>query len=207
MKSLLATLSFLVLSIPAQAYYSTMDTGELVAPGAIRATLEPQYIFNRYEGGNVIARAASGINESSSFEGLLGFGEIDYQFGGFYKFIPFPDVEGQPAIGGKVGVLVARANHQNEVSFRAHPLISKQLDTEFGKVTPYASLPFGVTTRDNETFVPVQLAAGAEWKIPDNESFRIMAELGINLNHSFSYLSLGFVYLFDEQNAPKLKTR
>ena len=203
MKSLFTAVLVLLVSTLAHAYYSTMDTGELVNRDAWKAMLEAQGVFNRYDGANVVGHAETGLTPESSVEGLLGFGTTDYQLGGFYKFVPFPDVEGQPALGGKAGFILAHVDHKEEASFRFHPLISKQLDTDIGKVTPYASIPFGITIRGSDTYCPVQIEAGAEWKIPDNENFRVSGELGINLNKSFSYISIGLAYLFDDTPAAK----
>jgi hypothetical protein len=194
-----AVATLLLISLPsAQAYYSTLDTGDVVQPGKYRAILEPQLIFDRYNGFNLVAHFDTGLTEESSIRAILGFGTVDYQTGAFYKWVPFPDVGQQPAVGGRVGVLLARVNGQTETSVRFHPLVSKHFETEQGDFTPYASLPLGITFRPGETYVPVQLVFGTEWKAVNFDTLHFMAELGLGVSHSFTYLSGGIVYYFDE---------
>ncbi len=190
--------AFLLLPATANAYFSTMDTGDIAAPGRYRVTLEPQFILNRYDGMNMLGRFDTSVAEDQAIRTLVGFGEVDFQLGAFYKWVPFPDSGNQPAIGGSAGLLYARVADETEFSIRFHPLISKKIETEVGDLTPYAALPFGVTSRDDRTFVPVQLAVGSEWKTLNWENLRFMAELGLNVTKAFSYLSFGLVYEFDE---------
>ncbi len=189
--------SLIVFPNRSAAYFSTMDTGDITANGRYRIIAEPQIIIDKYEGLNMTGRFSTGLTEDSAVEALVGAGEVDFQLGGFYKWVPFPDVEGQPAIGGKAGVIFARVKGETEFSLRFHPLVSKKFETEAGDITPYASLPIGITNRDDTTFIPVQLAGGAEWKTLSSENLRFMAEIGFNISKAFPYVSVGLVYEFD----------
>jgi hypothetical protein len=195
---LVTALSVLAFAPKASAYFSTIDTAELIEPQKYQVSLEPQLILSRYDGLEATGRLDTGINESSSVRGILGFGTVDFQVGGFYKFIPFPDTANQPAIGGEAGVIIARVKGNSEVSVRLHPLVSKKFETEIGDVIPYASLPFGITNRVDGTFVPFQLVGGAELRALNTPQISYFAELGINLNQAFSYISLAVAYRFDE---------
>lgn len=187
-------------SLKSSAYFSTLDTGELIAPKQYQIMLEPQLVFNRYDGVNLVGRFDTGINESSSIRGILGFGKVDFQIGGMYKYIPFPDTEKQPALGGEVGVILARVSNQTEFSFRFHPLVSKRLETEIGDIVPYASLPLGLTTRPDKTVVPIQIVGGAELRPLNLRNLSAFAELGLNLSEAFSYISLAAAWRFDDSN-------
>lgn len=182
----------------ARAYFSTIDTGDLVAPDHYRASLEPQLILNNYNGGNLVGRFDTGIDQNSSIRGILGFGTVQYQAGALYKFVPFPDSGQQPAIGGEAGVVFAQINGVSEIDIRFHPLISKAFDTKYGGITPYASLPIGITSRPSETFIPVQLAGGAEFHPDRLKDMRFYGEMGVNLNRAFSYISVAAAYDFDD---------
>lgn len=183
---------------PAHAYFSTIDTGELIAPGQYQASFEPQLIFNRYDGGNAVLRFDTGLNEESGIRGILGFGKVDFQLGGMYKYVPFPDLDKQPAIGFETGAILARVNGGSEFSLRFHPLVSKRFATEVGDFIPFASLPLGITTRSNETVVPIQIAGGTEFRPLNYQNVSFFGELGINLNQAFSYFSLAAAWRFDE---------
>ena len=195
----LALVGAVVAPAEAPAYFSVIDTGELVAPEKYRASIEPQLILNNYDGANLVGRFDTGIDRESSVRGILGLGKVQYQAGAMYKYVPYPDVAGQPAIGGQAGVLFSRVNGENEISIRAAPLVSKRFDTKYGDVTPYGSVPFGITSRSSETFVPIQLAGGAELRPDWNKNLRIYGELGVNVNRAFSYLSAAVAYDFDDE--------
>lgn len=183
----------------AEAYFSTIDNGELVAPGAYQVSLEPQLVLTNNEGFNVVGRLDTGIDQQSSARALLGVGKVDFQIGGFYKIVPFPDTATQPAIGADFGAIVARVAGETETSLRFHPLTSKRFEAEVGDFTPYASLPIGVTWRSgSETTIPVQLVGGTEFRSLNHPNISYFAELGININRSFSYLSAALAYRFDD---------
>lgn len=190
--------SALLFSTPGKAYFSTLDTGELIAPGKYQISIEPQIIFQNYSGLNAVARFDTGINEESSVRGVLGVGTVDFEIGGFYKWVPFPDLETQPAIGGMVGVTIARINSDTVYNLRFHPLISKKLESEIGDVIPYGSLPIGISSRPDKTVVPVQLVAGAELRPLNTPNFSFFGEIGANVNEAFGYISAMISYRFDE---------
>lgn len=199
-------LAALALSSPANAYFATLDTGEVLSKGQFQAMASPQFIFNRYDGANFSGRLDFGITEGVSARGILGFGKVDFQVGGMVKWVPFPDVDSQPAIGGEAGVIVARVGSLTQTSFRFHPLVSKRLETEIGDVTPYGSLPIGVTIQTGsveETFTPVQLVGGAELRPLEMKNWSFFGELGLNISRSFGYLSAAVAYRFDETSMRK----
>ncbi len=189
-----------LVSHQAQAYFSTIDTGELIAPDKYQVSLEPQLIFNRYEGFDIVGRVDTGLTEATGLRGILGFGKVNFQIGGMYKWVPFPDVAGQPAIGLDAGVILARIDENTEFNVRLHPLISKRLESEIGDFVPYASLPLGVSVRKEKTVVPLQIAGGTEFRPLNLPRISFFAELGININEAFSYVSLAAAYRFDDSS-------
>ena len=186
------------LSPSAYAYFSTLDTGDTLGANKYAVSIEPQLIFDRYDGANLNGRFDAGINEDSNLRAILGVGVVNFQAGAMYKYIPFPDTASQPAIGIEAGALLARVQDSSEFDVRIHPLISKKIAVEDLKLNMYGSLPFGVNFRTGTTYYPIQLALGSEWKIPKYEQFSVMAELGININAAFGYLSFAGVYYFDQ---------
>lgn len=196
-------LSILGLSLlgsrPTLAYFTTLDSGEIPAKERFRVSVAPQFIFNRYDGVNLVTQFDVPLEDGRSARGLLGFGSVDFQMGGFYKMVPFPDLDGQPAIGAMVGGIYSSIKGTNELSLRIHPLISKKIPTEVGDLIVYGSVPTGVTWRTGvETIVPVQAVLGTEARFLDWERFGFLAELGLNVTQSFSYFALGVSYEFDK---------
>lgn len=196
----LIVLSGLFLTTPASAYFGTMDTGDVLKEGEYQAMVGPQFIFNQYDGANFTGRLDMGLMEGVSVRGILGFGKVDFQIGGMVKWVPFPDLEGQPAIGGSAGVVIARIGSLTQYSLRFHPLVSKKVETEVGDITPFASLPLGVTVQTgiDETIVPVQLVLGSEFRPLEMNRWGFFGEVGINMSKSFGYASVGIAYRFDD---------
>lgn len=186
----------------ASAYFSTIDTGELIAPHHYQISFEPQLMLSSYQGidsnrANGVFRFDTGIDESSGLRGIIGFGAVDFQIGGMYKYVPYPDTEKQPAIGFETGALLARVNGNTEFSLRFHPLVSKKFATEIGDLIPYVSLPLGLTVRTNSSVVMMQIAGGSELRLLNVPNLSLFAELGISLSQSLSYLSIAAAWRFD----------
>jgi hypothetical protein len=186
------------------SYFSTADTGDILSNGHYRASLEAQDQFGNMTGANVIGRFDAGLSSSSNIRVLLGTGSVNLQWGLYYKWVPIPDYQDQPAIGIMAGVLYGYEN-DNMLSFRAHPLISKKFTTDVGEFTPFASLPFGTTTASGVTTYPLQLALGSEWKPQGLERFSFMLETGVNIINAFHYVSAVAILHFDEEHGIQFK--
>lgn len=192
----LGALLLTLVASTSHAYYSTIDNGELVEKGKYQVSVEPQLILNNYDGFNLVGRFDTGINQDSSARVLVGFGKVDYQVGGFFKYVPFPDTANQPAIGGSAGMILSRVNGVTYTSIRLHPLISKQFQTEIGDLIPYGSVPFGLTISSNQTVVPVQVVVGSELRPMNMKDLSFFAELGLNVSKAFGYVSGAVAYRF-----------
>lgn len=187
-------------SCQAWAYYSVMDNGEILAPGKFKTTAETQFLTNEGGGLNVSGRFDMGVDDQTGVRGEVGFGKTDFFMGALFKWMPFPDVGQQPNIGFNAGVIYARDRGDNELSLRFEPLVSKFFETGFGGLTPYASLPFGIRSVADDTETPLQLVFGTQIKTNQLEHIQFLVEAGIDLNDSFSYISVGGVLYFDEEN-------
>ena len=180
------------------AYFSTIDNGDLLKPGQYQAAIEPQLILDKYNGFNVIGRFDTGFNDNANIRGVVGFGKVDFQLGGFYKIVPFPDTEDQPAIGFDIGAIYARVGGDNQLSLRVHPIVSKKFETEIGDLTPYGSIPLGVTSRKDDTVTPVQVVIGNEFRPLNSRNISYFTELGVTVSNAFSYISAAIAYRFDD---------
>lgn len=199
---------FSVIAPQAHAYNSVIQTGDLVEPGTFQAAFAPQIILNRYDGVNADAILDVGIDNASSVRGLIGVGDgIDFEVGGLYKYIPFPDTDRQPAIGGEVGFSFARTRGKTETGLRFNPLVSKRLETEIGDVTPYASIPLSIVFRDGNTLVPIQLTGGAELRLLSTPNLSFFAETAFNLHDAFGYVAGAIAWRFDEVKLKRVKSK
>ncbi len=193
------------ISTSAHAYYSLLETGNLLAEGEYKATLETQVLTDGYDGANFVGRFDTWLTEELNSQVLIGTGEIDFQVGGFVKWVPFPDLEKQPAVGIKAGGLFASTSGFNELSLRLSPFASKKFESEIGPLTPFIALPIGIRTVEGETDTPVQLAFGADWKPLALEKFNFLTEAGFDIHDAFTYISIAAQLQFDDTNGVVFK--
>jgi hypothetical protein len=201
MKAFAVFLLTVLLATPAMAFLSLMDTGNLKNEGEYRILGEGQILFDAPEGFNLNARFATGINEESEIQFEAGVGSVDYYLGAFWKWIPFPDTESQPAIGGRVGIVFADFNDLSTYGINITPMISKTFDTDSGNFTPYGGIQMALLNNVNDTNFSMQATIGLEWKpnrwdFPGMQDFQFLLEYGIEIDDAFNYLSFGASYDF-----------
>ncbi|MGE3759324.1 MAG: hypothetical protein AB7H97_16290 [Pseudobdellovibrionaceae bacterium] len=192
-----------LVSLESQAYFSNVETAEVPPPGTYYLSVEPQVVFNTLDQGsktglNLVGHFDAPVSDSSSMRVLLGTGTTDFQTGFFFKWVPIPDIDNQPAIGFKFGALYARADDTTQLSARIYPIVSKKYDSSYGLLTPYASLPMGLTNVEKKSYTPVTLALGSEWKPVDMKYVWFGAELGLDMKDAFSYISGVVIFSIDE---------
>lgn len=191
----------------AKAHYSHMDTGEFLELGKYQFGAETQFVTSGNDGMNILLRARGGWTEELNWSALLGAGTTDFTLGGFVKWVPIPDLEEQPAIGVVGGLQIAdfayterdRTLDGTEISLRAHPFMSKSLEFESGRYTPYGALPMGWRNMDGANDFSIHMALGMAYKAPQWDQLSVIAELGMNLNQAFSYFTIGATVGFDPE--------
>ncbi len=181
----------------ARALYSTMDTGDLLEFGHYQAQVSSQFMTQHSSGMNLVGRFDTYFDDDANLRALIGFGETDFQLGAFVKWMPIPDFQRQPAMGLLMGLLYARDGDSDELGLRFHPLMSKNFSADFGDLTPFASLPFGLRSREGRIDFPLQLVVGSDVRPYQFDHISIRFELGFNLAEAFSYVSLGLVIQID----------
>src|SRR5688572_21060473 len=92
-------LSASLLAPMAHADYAVLDNGEIMKKGSFKLTGSAQALTEN-AGINLSGRGDMGINEDFGVRALLGFGKTDLYAGGLVKWLPIPDTDNQPAIGG-----------------------------------------------------------------------------------------------------------
>jgi len=198
------SLIFPFFSHEALAYFSTMDTGEVLDSGHYRVLAEPQFISNP-SGFNFTGGMDAPLTESMNIRALLGVGSVNFHSALLLKWIPFPDFDQQPAIGLITGIGWARYDSESYLSFRGGPIISKKFETDIGLITPYVATPFAVVSGPGDNTFPFFLEAGGEWRPEGLENLRFLTEIGLNLNEAFNYVSFGVLLYFDEEKGIEFK--
>jgi hypothetical protein len=194
----------LLFSSSSYAYFTVGESGELPKPGTYRIGAEPQIVFD--DGGfDLSAFADTLLGPDGSIRGQMGVGETNFDAGVSYKWIPIPDYGNQPAVGGKAEVDWANRKSGGWTSFRIMPLVSKKFETDYGLMTPYAALPIGLNSAPWGSVTTIQLAGGSEFRNPDYPRWMYSAELGLNLNNAFTYISGNVTYFLDESEVSSKK--
>ena len=176
------------------AYYTVQDTGELLSEKEKQVGGELQFATTGNSGINLIGHFDMGFDKESNLRFEAGTGVTTAVVGAFFKWVPFPDFENQPAIGFSFGAHYARYEQANEIAARFIPLASKKFDTTKGLFTPYVALPVSMSNYDNTSFHPVQFVIGSRYKHPDFDTFDFNAELGFSVTDADAHISIGAIF-------------
>lgn len=189
----------LFLTSTANAYLSIAESGELVPQGKYQVGVEPQLLTNKNGGANFNVFLDTAINDATSARITMGAGAVDFNAFASAKWIPFPDVDNQPAMGLRFGAGLARDEDQNLLQLQVAPLVSKKFDTEYGLTIPYVAVPFTFLNTKEENLVASNLTVGTEFVHAEWNQFKMGAEFGMELNKSYSYISIFATFPFDSQ--------
>lgn len=189
---------FLLLSFqPTFAYVEIGESNDILNEGHYRFGSLLQMRLSDGGGTNLTAFADGRINEEMGWRGFLGGGDLDFYAGGSLKWVPIPDYQNQPSLGGKVEANFGRKKDNSLFSVRVVPMASKKTDWVGHQWSPFVGLPIGVSSSAGKSDFFANLAAGSEVKFEGLDDVQFVGELGIGLTNSFSYLSIGVTYLLD----------
>ncbi|MFZ4403500.1 MAG: hypothetical protein ACOYOK_05300 [Pseudobdellovibrionaceae bacterium] len=174
------------------AYLTVGESAEVLPQGQYQFGGELQALTNEGGGLNVSGFFDAPIDESTSGRVSLGVGAVDFAVGASVKYVPFPDVDQQPAMGVRFGVSVARDAGNTLNSLQVAPLISKKVESDVGLWIPYAAIPINLVNAKSENYIGTQIALGSEWLTPDLPEARFGGEVVFSLNRSYSSIA-GYV--------------
>jgi len=181
----------------ADAFAPVLESGELVKASHYQVGLNPA-IYTQSGGGIQMNIFLDGhLGEGLSYRALMGTGTYDFLGQGTVKYVPFPDVDHQPAIGIRGGFFLARKDSVNSFGIEVTPLVSKMLRTNEGPIVPYVAVPLRwVSAKTN--FVSTTAAFGCEWFPASIQDYYFTGEIGLELKDSSSYLAVGATLPFDK---------
>lgn len=203
MKSMLGLFSLLVsfaLYFSPQisfAYLGILESGELIGAGHNRVGVAPQVVSSEGGGFNLDLFVDRGISESTSGRLTIGFGKIDVFLGAAVKWIPFPDVDKQPAMGIKTSAWYGRVDSSNALTVQIAPLVSKKIPFEHGELIGYSAIPFNITSIKDRSYTGTQFAIGAEFKSPQIDHVLWTGEIDFNLKDSQTAFNISASFPFD----------
>jgi hypothetical protein len=186
-----------LLSSSAFAYLTISESTEIPLAANYQIGFEPQFLTNHGGGVNASGFFDAPFNDSTVGRLWLGAGAIDFNMGASVKYVPFPDVENQPGIGFRAGGFFARKGDSNLMTLQLAPIFSKKVQTENGLFIPYAAIALDITSTKERNFTGSQMVLGTEYKTPDIPTMYFGAEVGLDLNESYSYISGTVTFPFD----------
>lgn len=187
--------SSILLSQASFAYLSLSETAELIKKDHYRVGITPQLLLANGGGSNYGVFFDMPVDDEMNARFTLGTGTTDFWTSGSVKWVPYPDYKKQPAIGLRGAVIYARKAKENFYNIQVTPIISKIVDTQWGKLNPYIGLPVTLVYNSTSSLTALQFVIGSEWI--DNPSFQVGAELDLNLSNSTSALTVHINFPFD----------
>ncbi len=159
-------LSFVCYSIPATALTPFADSGKLLRPGKNEFSAHTQIISQKEEGTdfNFFMQMDESFlkRRDLNIRYFAGIGESGFLTGSFLKWVPFPDYQYQPAIGGGIGLSYNLLNTRTHYfSLHLRPLISKEFGTAVGKFIPYLAFPGSIRIENfSKVQFPLRISMG-----------------------------------------------
>ncbi len=196
---------FSFLNLAQASYLSLGESGELIPEGTYQVGAAPQLQTNHNGGFNIGAFLDAAWTDSLSSRFMVGAGDVDFYVSGSAKFVPFPDVARQPAIGVKLSLWYARNNASNINTLQLAPLVSKRFQTDNGLLVPYAAYGISNYSTDSKSKTGEQFFIGSDWKNPDFENVTLTGEVAFSLKDSTSSVSVFASLPFDSQKGFNLK--
>lgn len=180
-------------------YLSLGESGEIIPEGSFQVGVAPQFITNNDGGFNIAAFLDAAWTDSFSSRFILGAGEVDFYVSGSAKYIPFPDVAKQPAMGLKLSLWYAREGSENVNTIHLAPMVSKQYQSDYGLLIPYAAYGISNYSIDGDSKTGDQFFIGTDWKNPDFENMNLTFESAFSLKDSTSSISVFVSVPFDDK--------
>lgn len=203
MKKYILPLLILVSTSCVQAsYLSIGESGEILpADKNYQVGLSPQLITNNDTGANIGTFLDAAWTDSLSSRFTLGVGVVDFYSGASLKYIPFPDVAQQPAIGIKASFWYAREGTENITTAHLAPMISKKFQSQdYGLFIPYTALGISLYELDGDSKTGTQFFIGTDWKAPALPDYNMSAEFAMDLEDSVSHISFFIALPFSEKS-------
>jgi len=189
------------LSRISHAFLTLHETAEILPANYYKIGLAPQAVLSDGGGFNLGFYVDTHIDGDLDGRIEFGGGNTDFWTQASVKWVPFPDVDKQPAMGGRVAVIYARDEEKNYMGFQITPIFSKKADTRYGDMIPYVGLPITWFSSKSRSYTSTQFTVGAEWFNVNNK--QIGSEFNLNLNNALTSVSVYFNFPFESSTGYK----
>ncbi len=209
MRSFIISLILLILWIPqlSHSYWIHGVTGDLLPYGQIKVLPAFQLIRSPVTTIGVFTSIEKRIHDSAQLVGSLSLGG-NLEGGVFYKWVPIPDYQKQPAMGVLAGISYGRIKKEDSknssldekqieslFTIKGQPFLSKYFQSAYGTFNAYVAIPVGIEFGGDDTEIPIKIAVGSEMTFPD-QSKVFLLEIGVNLIDSSTSVLFGLNFNF-----------
>ena len=188
-------------------YLSIGESGETINPNTYRIGGSLQSSSAGKGGLNVGGFLDSGWREDLTSRFLFGVGAVDFHMGASLKYVPFPDVDNQPALGVRTAFWLTRIDDTSVTVLQVAPMASKKIDIKKGKLTSYVAVPLNFVFLKNKSETGTQFTFGAEYEHPDWHDVFFAAEIALDLNKSESAANIFVSIPFDNKSGFKKRAK
>ncbi len=188
-------LIILFISFRSQSYLSINESAEILPENNFNLGFSPQAFLSNGNGFDASVFADMHLFENTDGRITIGGGTIDFWAQASLKWVPFPDVDNQPAMGIRSAVSYVRDENANFTQIQVAPLFSKKSSTSKHDMIPYVALPITYILEKNNSVVATQATLGAIW-FPWNTA-QIGGEFNLNLKNSVSSASVFMNFPFE----------
>lgn len=194
-------LTAFLLSRLSHAFLTVNETAEILPDNYFKIGVAPQALLSSGGGFNIGAFVDAHLDDDLDGRVTAGGGETDFWAQASLKWVPFPDVDRQPAMGARAAIIYAReendlGDNENLTGFQIAPLFSKKADTRYGNMIPYVAVPFTFFNAKSGSYTASQFTVGAEWFPEQDKHFG--TEFNLNLKDSHSSFSVYFSFPFEQ---------
>ncbi len=183
------------MNTPSFAYLALHESAEILPENYFNLGVAPQTYLSDGGGFDVSVFADAHLWENTDGRITIGGGNVDFWTQASIKWVPFPDVDNQPAMGLRGAVAYARNYDENFYHIQVTPMLSKKSTTTIYDMLPYVGLPITYISETGNNYVASQVALGALWFPWANA--QIGAEFDLNLKNSVSSASVFFMFPFE----------
>ena len=195
MKKLFLITLFIITTSPAFAYLTLNESAEILPDNYFNLGFAPQTYLSNGGGFDASVFADTHLFENTDGRITVGSGDVDFWTQASIKWVPFPDVDNQPALGLRGALGYSRDANQNYVHLQITPIASKKSQTAAHDMLPYVGLPITYVFEKGNTYVASQISLGALW-FPW-QTAQVGAEFNLNLKNSISSASVFMMFPFE----------
>lgn len=188
-------------------YLSIGESGETINPDSFRIGASLQSLTAGKGGLNVGSFLDAGWRDDLSSRFLFGVGAVDFHLGASLKYVPFPDVDNQPALGVRTAFWLTRMDDTSVTTLQVAPLASKKINIKKGKLTSYVAIPINLVFLKSKSETGTQFTFGAEYEHPDWHDVFLAGEISLDLNKSESGVSVFVSIPFDNSSGFKKRAK